>query len=107
VKGVRRIKTQLIEDLKTEDDIGSKMRKLKIKINGTDSLSIEHKKEIHILHKSMDLLISTILDNSNSRIKKYIHKEIILLWKRWLLSNSTRRISSFMSLKILKETYIN
>ena len=34
--------------------------KLKIEIEGNDSLSIEHKEEIHIFHKSMDLLISSI-----------------------------------------------
>ena len=38
--------------------------KLKIKKGGIDSLSIEHKEEIHIFHKSMDLLISSILNNN-------------------------------------------
>ena len=31
-----------------------------------DSLSIEHKEGIHIFHKSMDLLISSILNNNNN-----------------------------------------
>ena len=42
----------------TEEDIGSWRRKLKIEIDGNDSLSIEHKQEIYIFHKSMDLLVS-------------------------------------------------
>ena len=40
---------------------------LKIEIDGNDSLSHEHKEEIHIFHKSMDLLICSILNNSNYR----------------------------------------
>jgi hypothetical protein len=32
---------------------------------GNDSLSIEHKEEIHIYHKSMDLLTSSILNKNN------------------------------------------
>ena len=38
---------------------------MKIEIDGNDSLSIEHKEEIHVLYKSMDLLISSILNNNN------------------------------------------
>ena len=37
------------------------MRKPKIEIDGDDSLSIEHKEEIHVFHKSMDLLIRAYL----------------------------------------------
>ena len=32
-------------------------------VDGNDSLSIEHKEEVHIVPKSMDLLISSILIN--------------------------------------------
>ena len=41
-----------------DENIGSIKRKLKIEKDGNDSLSIEHKEEIHILHKSIDLLTS-------------------------------------------------
>ena len=34
-------------------------------INGKDRLSIEHREEMHIFYKSMDLIIS-ILNNNNS-----------------------------------------
>ena len=37
---------------------------MKIEIDGNDSLRIEHKEEIHIFHKSMELLISSILNNN-------------------------------------------
>ena len=36
------------------------MRKLKIEIDGNDSLLIEHKEETDIFHKSIDQLISSI-----------------------------------------------
>ena len=35
-----------------------------MEIDGNDSLSIEHEEEIHIFHKSMDLLTSSILNNN-------------------------------------------
>ena len=41
---------------------------MKIEIDGNDSLSIEHKEEIHIFHKSTGLLMSRIL-NSIKHIK--------------------------------------
>ena len=40
-----------------------------MEIDGNDSLSIEHKEEIRIFHKSMDLQISSILNNNN-KLKK-------------------------------------
>ena len=41
-----------------------------MEIDGNDSLSHEHKEEIHILHKSMDLLCyHDILD---SGVKQYV-----------------------------------
>ena len=40
----------------TEEDIVSWRIKLNIEIDGNNSLSTEHKEEIHIFHKSMDLL---------------------------------------------------
>ena len=39
---------------------------LKVEKDGNGSLSIEHKEEIHIFHKFMDLLISSILNNNNN-----------------------------------------
>ena len=38
---------------------------MKIEIDGNDSLSIEHMEEIHVFHKSMDLLTSSILNNTS------------------------------------------
>jgi hypothetical protein len=41
--------------------------KVKIEKDGYDSLSIEHKEEIHIfLYKSKDLLISSTLNNNSN-----------------------------------------
>ena len=37
-----------------------------MEIDGNDSLSTEHKEEIHIFHDSTDLLISSILNNDNN-----------------------------------------
>ena len=66
VKGVGRRRTQLLDDLRNRrEDTG----KMKIKEeDGNNSLSIKHKEEIpiHIFHKSMDLLISSILNNNNN-----------------------------------------
>ena len=40
---------------------------MKIEKDGDDSLSIEHKEEIKVIfHKSMDLLISSILNDNNN-----------------------------------------
>ena len=39
---------------------------LKIEKDGNESLSIGHKEEIQIFHKSMDLLISSIPNNNNN-----------------------------------------
>jgi len=39
---------------------------LEIERDGNDSLSIEHREEIHIFHKSMDMLIISILNNNNN-----------------------------------------
>ena len=44
-----------------------------MEVDGNDSLSIEHKEEIHIFHKSMDMLISSILNNINFKIKSVAH----------------------------------
>ena len=62
----------------TEEDIGSWRRKLKIKIGGNDSLSIEHKEEIHICYKSMDLLICSILNNNfrTRQAQRHIHTKV-------------------------------
>jgi hypothetical protein len=50
----------------TEEYIGSLRRKLKIRRDGNNSLSIKHKEEIQIIfHKSMDLLISSIKNFKN------------------------------------------
>ena len=36
--------------------------------DGGDSLSIEHKEDIHIFQKSMDLLTSSIQNNNNTAL---------------------------------------
>ena len=60
VKGVGRRRTQLFDDLRNRRTYWE----LKVEIDGNDNLSIEHKEEIHIFRKSMDLLISSILNNN-------------------------------------------
>ena len=40
-----------------------------MEIDGNDSLRIEHMEEIHIFHESMDLLISSMLNNNNHNWK--------------------------------------
>ena len=59
VKGVGR-RTQLLDDLRNRRRYWELRRMLKIGKDGNNSLSIEHKEEIHIFHKSMDLIISSI-----------------------------------------------
>ena len=49
-------------------------RKLKTEKDGNDSLSHEHKEEIHIFHKSMDLLICSTLNNNNNKVSDTIHE---------------------------------
>jgi hypothetical protein len=39
---------------------------LKIEIDGNNSLSVEHKERIPIFQKSIDLLISSILNNNDN-----------------------------------------
>ena len=52
--------------------------KLKIEKDRNDSLSIEHKEEIRIFHKSMDLLISSILNNNmNIKMEKAVYQSNI------------------------------
>ena len=68
VKGVgrrrqRRRRRQLLDDLRNRRRYWELKEEAEIEIDGDDSLSIEHKEEIHIFHKSMDLLISSILIN--------------------------------------------
>ena len=43
--------------------------KLKIEVDGNDSLSIERKEEIHIFHKSMDLVTRSILNNNTDIVQ--------------------------------------
>ena len=42
--------------------------KVKIEKDGYDSLSIEHKEEIHVFHKSMDLLMDSIFNNNKFKL---------------------------------------
>ena len=63
VKGVGK-RTQLLDVLETEEDIGSQRKKLKIEKDGNDNLSIEYKEEIQVIfHKALVLLISSTLNN--------------------------------------------
>ena len=58
---------------------------MKIEKDGNDSLSIEHKEEIHIFHKSTDLLIGDILNNNKGgRIKE--EAEDRNRWKRQIIT---------------------
>ena len=65
-----------------------------------DGLLIEHKEEIHIFHKSMDLLISSILNNNN----KTIIKPIILYASKTLVLMKIIR-SSIVTIEMGKEKY--
>ena len=66
MKGVgRRKRTQLLDDLRNRRRYWE-LKELKNKIDVNDSLSIEHEEDIYIFHKSMDLLISSILNNNNN-----------------------------------------
>ena len=56
--------TQLLDDLRNRRRYWELKGELKIEIHGNDSLLIEHKEEIYIFHKSMDLLVSSILNNN-------------------------------------------
>ena len=68
VKGLgRRRITQLLDGLRNRRHWELR-RKLKIEIGGNESLSHEHKEEIHILLKSMDLLIRSTLHNNNNNV---------------------------------------
>ena len=54
-------------------------RKLKIEKDGNDSLSVEHKEEIHIFQKSMDLLTSRILNNNEpAQFRKFLNLLLVL-----------------------------
>ena len=63
-KGVGR-RTQLLDDLRNI----RYWEEAEIEKDGNNSLSIEHKEEILIFHKSMDLLISSILNNNEYKIE--------------------------------------
>ena len=69
VKGVeRKRRTQLLDDLRNR----RRHWKLRIEIDGNDSLSIGHKEEIHIFDNSMVLLISSIIKNNDTGVPKDI-----------------------------------
>ena len=65
VKGVGRRRTQLLDDLRNRRRYWELKEEDKDQKNGNGSLSIQHKEETHIFHKSMNLLISNILYNNN------------------------------------------
>ena len=65
VKGVGRRRTQLLDDLRNKKSYWEERRKLKIEIDGSGNLQIKQTEEIHIYHKSMDLLISSKLNDNN------------------------------------------
>ena len=62
VKGVGRRRTQLLDDLRNKRRYWELQEEAEDANNGNVSLSIEHKEEIHIFHKSMDLLICSVLN---------------------------------------------
>ena len=66
MKEVGRIRTQLLDDFRNRRRYWELKEEAEDKKkDGNDSLSIEHKEEIHIFHKSMDLLISRRPNNNN------------------------------------------
>ena len=66
MKGVGR-RTQLLDDSRDRSRYWELKRKLKIDKHGDDSLSIKHMEEIQVIFlKSMDILISRILNNDKT-----------------------------------------
>ena len=63
VKGEGRRRIQPLDDLRNRRRYWGLKEEAEDEIDGNESLSIKHKEEIHILHKSMDLLISSIINN--------------------------------------------
>jgi hypothetical protein len=63
LKAVGRRRTQLLDDLRNRRRYRWLKEEAEIEKNGIDSLSIEHKEEVHILHKSC---LSTILNFFNT-----------------------------------------
>ena len=77
----------------TEEDIRSKRRKPKIEKDGNDSLSIEHKEQMHIysISKSMGLLTSSILNNNNNN-HNYRYKFVTpLIIRSWMNADPVER----------------
>ena len=62
VKGVGRRRTQPLDDLRNRRRNWELKEEAEDRKNGDDSLSIEHMEEKHVFRKSMDLLISSILN---------------------------------------------
>ena len=62
VKGVGRRRTQLLDDLRDRRTYWELKEEAEDRKDGDDSLSIDHK----YLSKSLDLLISSILNNNNN-----------------------------------------
>ena len=60
MKGVER-RTQLLDDLRNKRRYWELQEEAEDANNGNVSLSIEHKEEIHIFHKSMDLQVNIII----------------------------------------------
>ena len=69
VKVVGRRRTQLLDDLRDRRRYWE--LKEEAEMDGNDSLSIEHKEEIRIFHKSIDLPISTLNKNNNNNLIRF------------------------------------
>ena len=63
MKAVGRRRTQPLEDLRNRRRYLELKEEAEDRKRWKDSLSIEHKEEIRIFHKSMDLIISNTLNN--------------------------------------------
>ena len=64
VKGVGKRITQLLDDLRNRRRYWELKEEAEDKIDGNYSLSVERNEQMHMFHKSMDLLISSILNNN-------------------------------------------
>ena len=98
---------------------------LEIEQEGNDSLSIEHKEEIHILHKSIDLLRSSILNNNRINMKSFLRGAMVSAGRKltrakflflrsscWFFlfhsaSTSCFTCSLFLSLVIVRKLHTN
>ena len=66
VKGIGRGRAQVLDDLRNRKRYRDPKEEAEDRNRWKHSLSVEQKEEIHIFYKSVDLLVSSILNKSNN-----------------------------------------